>query len=386
MTDYYGLVRGKLATTDARLGQVFSWLKDVRPEATDLKGRGNYIDAWRHGGTAALLAYHHGYDDVKRWGDALEDYKPDNEQEFRQDVRNNEVGAKIGALARLTGMTVSELGDVVKAAFRAGAFQTDAYAPYSGGSTFRVGDMTLSVGSGIVALPDGSRFDLTKSAIISDGGLEYPLLRIIRKDGSVQDNWTNMEDGRTLFQGGIGKWELPQSGDSPAASFDDRFTAVMPRSPATAGPLQSSRLSPTLPTPPLSAPSLTSSMFSPTPIANSSPAFGGVIGADNMTGGNHGPAPDGSVVPPSPTMPGLQKDRRSMIPGGSEWTSPAVVHRPVACLEMFCKLWLLRQHHLRWPSTGLEPALVLARSATSMLSGKASGGCWPAQVSSLGMA
>jgi len=46
----------------------------------------------------------------------------------RQDIRNNEVGAKIGALARITGMTIPELGDALKAAFKAGAFQTDAYA------------------------------------------------------------------------------------------------------------------------------------------------------------------------------------------------------------------------------------------------------------------
>jgi hypothetical protein len=126
MTDYIGLIQGRMATTDARLGQVLSWLRDVRPETPNLKGGGNYVDAWRHGGTAALLAYHHGYDNVKRWGDALEDYHPDNEQEFGQDIRNNEVGAKIGALARLTGMTIPELGDAVKAAFQAGAFQTDA--------------------------------------------------------------------------------------------------------------------------------------------------------------------------------------------------------------------------------------------------------------------
>jgi hypothetical protein len=168
MTDYIGLIQGRLATSDAVLRQVLSWLKGVRPETPGLFGHddhGNHVDAWRHGGTAALLAYHHGYDNVKRWGDALEDYHPDNEQEYRQDIRNNEVGAKIGALARLTGMTIPELGDAVKAAFKAGAFQTDAYAPFSGSPTFRVGDMTLSVGSGVVTLPDGSRFDLTKSGI-----------------------------------------------------------------------------------------------------------------------------------------------------------------------------------------------------------------------------
>lgn len=130
MTDYIGLLQGHFATTDAILGQVYSWLNDERPGTPNLKGRGDYVDAWRHGGTAALLAYHHGYDKVKRWGDALEDYRPDNEHESKQDFRNNEVGAKIGALARITGMTIPELGDALKAAFKAGAFQTDAYAPF----------------------------------------------------------------------------------------------------------------------------------------------------------------------------------------------------------------------------------------------------------------
>ncbi|MFH1343583.1 MAG: hypothetical protein ABIL01_20620 [Pseudomonadota bacterium] len=345
MTDYYGLVRGRRATTDARLGQVLSWLRDVRPEAPSLTGRGDYFDAWRHGGTAALLAYHHGYDNVRRWGDALEDYRPDNEQEYRQDIRNNEVGAKIGALARLTGMTVSELGDAVKAAFKAGAFQTDAYAPFSGSPTFRVGDMTASVGSGIVTLPDGARFDLTKSAVISDGGLEYPLLSVIRKDGSVQENWTNMEDSRTLFRGGTGKWEPPQSSDTPAASFNDRFATVPPRTSVAAGPLQQDRwLSRSL-AGPLTAPSLTSSMFSPRPIANSFPAFGGAADTGNITQLNQtasapwysSPAVTGNYTPtenfswntvpgglggaPSPVPRGPQQDRRSAAPDRSAPTS-----------------------------------------------------------------
>ncbi|MBR0756577.1 hypothetical protein JQ604_30735 [Bradyrhizobium jicamae] len=215
MTDYIGLIQGRRATTDAILGQVLSWLNDVQPGTANLSGHGDHIDAWRHGGTAALLAYHHGYDNVKRWGDALEDYKPDNEQESRQDAWNNEVGAKIGALARITGMTVDELGDAVKAAFKAGAFQPDAYAPYSRNATFRVGDMTLSPDSGVVTLRDGSRFDLTKSAILSADGVEYPLLHVMRRDGGTQNNWTNMEDSRTLFRSGIGKWDPPPEATLP---------------------------------------------------------------------------------------------------------------------------------------------------------------------------
>ena len=41
MTDYIGLIEGRMATTDARLGQALSWLQDVRPETPNLKGQGN---------------------------------------------------------------------------------------------------------------------------------------------------------------------------------------------------------------------------------------------------------------------------------------------------------------------------------------------------------
>lgn len=116
MTDYYRLVRGRLAASSSVLSQVFNWMNDVRPGHPDLNGAGNYVDAWRHGGTAAVLAYDHGYDKVIRWGKALEQWRPDNEREARQDFWNNDVGARIGALARITGMTVDELGDALKAA------------------------------------------------------------------------------------------------------------------------------------------------------------------------------------------------------------------------------------------------------------------------------
>jgi hypothetical protein len=46
MTDYIGLIRGYLATTDAIEGQVHSWLNDVRPGTPNLKGQGDYFDAW----------------------------------------------------------------------------------------------------------------------------------------------------------------------------------------------------------------------------------------------------------------------------------------------------------------------------------------------------
>jgi hypothetical protein len=128
MTDYYGLLRGRLAASDKVLSQIYNWMNDV---STGTGGAGNYVDAWRHGGTAALLAYHHGYDNVIRWGNALEQWHPDNEQEAAQDYWNNDVGARIGALARITGMTVDELGDALKAAFQDGVFQTDAYAPFA---------------------------------------------------------------------------------------------------------------------------------------------------------------------------------------------------------------------------------------------------------------
>src|SRR5262249_50355684 len=118
MTDYYGLLRGRLATSDARLGQVLTWLNDVSPGHSKLTGRGDYVDAWRHGGTAALLAYHHGYGNVIRWGNALEQWHPDNEREAGQDYWNNDVGAQIGKLARVTGMTAPLLRAVSRIPLR----------------------------------------------------------------------------------------------------------------------------------------------------------------------------------------------------------------------------------------------------------------------------
>jgi hypothetical protein len=57
-----------------------------------------------------------------------------------------------------------------------------------------------------------------------------------------------MEDNRTLFQDRIGKWELAQSGEAPAASFNDRFSAATSRASAAAAPSQQDGwLSPTLP-------------------------------------------------------------------------------------------------------------------------------------------
>jgi hypothetical protein len=53
MTDYYGLLQGKLAVSNEVLKQVFSWMNAISPGHLDLKGAGNYVYAWRHGGTAA---------------------------------------------------------------------------------------------------------------------------------------------------------------------------------------------------------------------------------------------------------------------------------------------------------------------------------------------
>jgi hypothetical protein len=155
VTDYYGLLRGRSATSNGVLRQVLTCMNDISPGHPTLAGSGNYVDAWRHGGTAALLAYRHGYDNVSRWGNALEQLHPDNEQEAAQDYWNNDVGARIGALARMTGMTVDELGEALKLAFRAGTFQPDAYAPFARAPSFKVGRMTVSLNTGLVTLPDG---------------------------------------------------------------------------------------------------------------------------------------------------------------------------------------------------------------------------------------
>ena len=163
MTDYYALLRGRWALSKDDTPRVHSWMNDVSPGHEDLEGHGNDVDAWRHGGVAALLAYRNGYSNVIRWGNALEDYHPDNEQEALQDYWNNDIGARIGAVARTTGMTVDELGDAVKAAFRQGVFQTNAYAPFRRVRSFKIGQMTVSLDTGLVTLPDGSQFDLKNS-------------------------------------------------------------------------------------------------------------------------------------------------------------------------------------------------------------------------------
>jgi len=237
MTEYSGLLEGRLATSNAVLGQVLTWLNEVNPGHPDLKGAGNYVDAWRHGGTAALLAYHHGYDNIVRWGNALEQWHPDNEQEAGQDYWNNDVGARIGTLARITGMTVDELGDALKAAFQAGVFQTDAYAAFARVPSFKVGQMTVSPNTGLVTLPDGSQFDLKNSGLISVDGKDYPVLSVLLKDGGTKNLWTNLEEARTLFKDGIGKWnsESPSVAGSvdsaPPASFNDRFGSWTASSP-----------------------------------------------------------------------------------------------------------------------------------------------------------
>jgi len=238
------------------LSQVYNWMNDVSPGHADLSGAGNYVDAWRHGGTAALLAYHHGYDNVIRWGNALEQWRPDNEQEAGQDYWNNDVGARLGAVARITGMTVDELGDALKAAFGAGVFQTDAYARFARVPLFKVGQMTVSLNTGLVTLPDGSQFDLKNSGLISVDGKDYPILSVLLKDGTTNDRWTNMEDARTLFKDGIGKWNAqrpPSVGffdSTPPASFNDRFAALTPSppiGPASGGQPQPDNSTPTDP-------------------------------------------------------------------------------------------------------------------------------------------
>jgi hypothetical protein len=207
-----------------------AWLNDTSPGHPNLNGAGNYVDAWRHGGTAALLAYHNGYDNVIRWGNALEQWHPDNEKEAGQDYWNNEVGARIGVLARITGMTVDELGDAIKAAFQAGVFQTDAYGPFKKVPLLKVGQMTVSLNHGLVTLPDGSQFDLKNSGVISVNGKDYPVLSVLLKDGTVQNRWTNMEDARTLFKDGVGKWN---SEDRSAPGFVNAPPRIPNSSPGT---------------------------------------------------------------------------------------------------------------------------------------------------------
>lgn len=94
--------------------------------------------------------------------------------------------------------------------------------------------MTVSLNTGLVTLPDGSQFDLKNSGLISVDGTDYPILSVLLKDGTTNNRWTNMEDARTLFKDGVGKWNAERAGffdSAPPASFNDRFAALIPSLP-----------------------------------------------------------------------------------------------------------------------------------------------------------
>ena len=63
MPDYVTLAEAYLAVGETKLNTVLSWYNHANPNSirANLNGAGNDVDAWRHGGTAALLAYEYGY-------------------------------------------------------------------------------------------------------------------------------------------------------------------------------------------------------------------------------------------------------------------------------------------------------------------------------------
>lgn len=136
MSDYYTLGKGWWAQDSEMAQTVIDWYNsqhDTKIQTTTGKGDpkarpGDQIDAWRHAGTAALLAYENGYDFTIKVGNALEEYRPGPLEENLQDYYNNEVGARLGNMARLLGWGREELGDVLKYAYQNGYFINDAYA------------------------------------------------------------------------------------------------------------------------------------------------------------------------------------------------------------------------------------------------------------------
>jgi hypothetical protein len=151
-----------------------------------------------------------------------------------------------------------------------------------------------------------------------------------------------MEDSRTLFQSGVGKWELPQSGEVPAASFNDRFAAMIPRASAAAGSLGGSVTTPSTANGVLPGKALDGAIGTgnTTPLNQtasmpwySSPAVTGNYNpTDNFSwnnvptgifgSGNRGPSPAGGPGgAPSPVIRAPQKDRRSAAPDGTAWAS-----------------------------------------------------------------
>ena len=131
-------------------------------------------------------------------------------------------------LARITGMSLDQLGDALKAAFQAGIFQTDAYAPFAPVPSFKVGRMNVSLNTGLVTLPDGSQFDLKNSRVFSVLGKDHPVLSVWLKDGTTRNFWTNLEDAHTLFKDGIGKWNLDSSPVAGAVDVPPRVANASP--------------------------------------------------------------------------------------------------------------------------------------------------------------
>jgi hypothetical protein len=93
----------------------------------------------------------------------------------------------------------------------------------------------------------GSQFDLKDSGIFSVDGKDYPVLSVLLKDGTTNDRWTKMEDARTLFKDGRGKWNLESSSvagpaDSLPRSNDASPSALLnpaPTDSTAAGPFGS---------------------------------------------------------------------------------------------------------------------------------------------------
>ena len=137
MSDYGTLFKGWLAVNEEMSRTVTRWYNSVHDrQITDISGKedkwvrpGDTVDAWRHAGVAALVAHEKGYDFTIKIGNAVEARWVGPIEENDQDYHNNELGARLGNMARILGWDREQLGDALKKAYRDGKFQDRAYGP-----------------------------------------------------------------------------------------------------------------------------------------------------------------------------------------------------------------------------------------------------------------
>ncbi|RED52175.1 hypothetical protein [Aestuariispira insulae] len=178
MSDYWKLFQGWNAVDQTMQQRVIDWYNSIHEvPISDLRGKGDpnarvgdQIDAWRHTGIAALLAYEHGYGHTIELGNALEDHYPGTPEENVQDYHNNALGARIGNAARVLGLSEEELGAVLKKAYADGLFIKDAYQPkFKPSADIDIHDGIILRFNNELLLKNGVTIDATQDIDFDDG-------------------------------------------------------------------------------------------------------------------------------------------------------------------------------------------------------------------------